>query len=74
MVIHALYFGNPQSNFYKLNSVSRQKGRGSGEGIFARHLVTTKEVFAKLKNLLDKTYKFFFLQEWIILGNTVEIV
>ena len=49
---------------------------GAGEEIFAYWLVIINGSAPGFMNLFsqEKTHKFFFLHEWIVLGNIMEIV
>jgi len=53
------------------------KKEGSpGEGIFARRQRLLQRSSDKTKSIFktNKAYKFFFLQEWIVLGNIIGMV
>jgi len=52
------------------------KSKGAGEGIFALSVITISKRTYKIRNIykIVRAYKFFFLQECIILGNIIKMV
>ncbi len=58
------------------NHIDMAKRKGSGEGIFALRCCSAQRSLDQIRCTfkIDTSYKFFFLQEWIVLGNIIEIV